>query len=80
MNDGMICGIDLGTTNSVIAYLKEGIPTVISVDEGSPLQEGGQFKWRRVRALVERSVVDIHQLDVGVFLDCLFVPNRLQNA
>jgi molecular chaperone DnaK len=33
----MICGIDLGTTNSVIAYLKEGVPTVISVDEGSPL-------------------------------------------
>jgi molecular chaperone HscC len=33
----MIFGIDLGTTNSLIAYLKEGVPTVIPSVHGSVL-------------------------------------------
>ena len=33
----LICGIDLGTTNSSIAYLKEGKPTVIPIEEGSAI-------------------------------------------
>ncbi|MBP8646628.1 MAG: Hsp70 family protein [Syntrophobacteraceae bacterium] len=31
----LVCGIDLGTTNSVIAYLRDGIPTAIQVEEGA---------------------------------------------
>ncbi len=30
----VLCGIDLGTTNSCIAYLKNGVPVVIPVDDG----------------------------------------------
>jgi molecular chaperone HscC len=30
----MIVGIDLGTTNSLIAYLKDGIPTAIPNSHG----------------------------------------------
>ena len=33
----ILCGIDLGTTNSTIAYLREGRPIPLPVDEGSPL-------------------------------------------
>jgi molecular chaperone DnaK len=33
---GTVIGIDLGTVNSCVAYLKEGIPTVISDEEGRP--------------------------------------------
>ena len=31
----ILCGIDLGTTNSSIAYLRDGKPTVIDIEEGS---------------------------------------------
>jgi molecular chaperone DnaK len=31
----ILCGIDLGTTNSSIAYLQDGKPTVIDIEEGS---------------------------------------------
>ncbi|MHC1727550.1 MAG: Hsp70 family protein [Syntrophobacteraceae bacterium] len=31
----IVCGIDLGTTNSVIAFLKDGVPEVIPVEEGA---------------------------------------------
>jgi molecular chaperone DnaK len=37
MNNQIICGIDLGTTNSVIAHLKDGVPAALSVDEGSAI-------------------------------------------
>ncbi len=33
----IICGIDLGTTNSVISFLKEGVPTAITVEEGTAI-------------------------------------------
>ena len=33
----ILCGIDLGTTNSTIAYLREGNPIPLPVDEGSAL-------------------------------------------
>jgi molecular chaperone DnaK len=33
----IICGIDLGTTNSAIAFLKDGIPTPIRVEEGTAI-------------------------------------------
>jgi len=33
----LVCGIDLGTTNSVIAYLRDGIPTAIPVEEGTAI-------------------------------------------
>ena len=33
----IICGIDLGTTNSVISFLKDGIPTAIPVEEGTAI-------------------------------------------
>jgi molecular chaperone DnaK len=33
----ILCGIDLGTTNSSIAYLKDGKPIAIPVEEGSAL-------------------------------------------
>jgi molecular chaperone DnaK len=33
----LICGIDLGTTNSVIAFLKDGYPWAIPVEEGSAI-------------------------------------------
>lgn len=31
------CGIDLGTTNSVIAYLRDGVPEAVSIEEGQPI-------------------------------------------
>lgn len=34
MINTMVCGIDLGTTNSVIAFLKNGRPEAIPVEEG----------------------------------------------
>lgn len=37
MSNSIICGIDLGTTNSVIAHLKEGVPSAIPVDEGDAI-------------------------------------------
>lgn len=37
MSNPIICGIDLGTTNSVIAHLKEGAPSAIPVDEGEAI-------------------------------------------
>ena len=33
----IICGIDLGTTNSVITFLKNGVPTAITVEEGTAI-------------------------------------------
>ena len=33
----IICGIDLGTTNSVITFLKDGVPTAITVEEGTAI-------------------------------------------
>ncbi len=33
----LVCGIDLGTTNSVIAFLKDGYPRAIPVEEGSAI-------------------------------------------
>ncbi len=33
--ESLICGIDLGTTNSCIAVLKDGIPVVVNID-GQP--------------------------------------------
>lgn len=36
MNE-ILCGIDLGTTNSSIACLREGKPTVLPIEEGSAL-------------------------------------------
>ncbi len=33
----LVCGIDLGTTNSVIAFLKDGYPRAIPVEEGSTI-------------------------------------------
>ncbi|MBF0590760.1 MAG: Hsp70 family protein [Nitrospirae bacterium] len=33
----IICGIDLGTTNSCIAYLKDGKPVIIPVEGNSPI-------------------------------------------
>ena len=32
-DDGIGIGIDLGTTNSAVAYLKDGIPTIIPIPE-----------------------------------------------
>jgi molecular chaperone DnaK len=37
MNNQVICGIDLGTTNSVIAHLKDGVPMALSLEEGSAI-------------------------------------------
>ena len=36
MNE-ILCGIDLGTTNSSIAYLQGGKPIAIAVEEGSAI-------------------------------------------
>jgi len=33
----IICGIDLGTTNSVIAYLNKGKPEALCVEDGTAL-------------------------------------------
>ncbi len=33
----IVCGIDLGTTNSVIAFLHDGVPEAIPVEEGSAI-------------------------------------------
>jgi molecular chaperone DnaK len=33
----IVCGIDLGTTNSVIAFLKDGIAEAIAVEEGAAI-------------------------------------------
>jgi molecular chaperone DnaK len=33
----IVCGIDLGTTNSVIAFLKDGAPVAIPVEDGSAI-------------------------------------------
>ncbi|MHC1741817.1 MAG: Hsp70 family protein [Syntrophobacteraceae bacterium] len=33
----IVCGIDLGTTNSVIAFLRDGIPEAVPVDEGAAI-------------------------------------------
>ena len=32
-----VCGIDLGTTNSVIAFLRNGLPQAVPVEEGSAI-------------------------------------------
>jgi len=37
MTRPIVCGIDLGTTNSVIAFLKDGAPEAIPVEEGSAI-------------------------------------------
>ena len=34
---GLICGIDLGTTNSSIAYIEEGKSVAIPIEEGSAI-------------------------------------------
>nr|WP_321464952.1 Hsp70 family protein [uncultured Desulfobulbus sp.] len=31
------CGIDLGTTNSVIAWIRNGVPEAINIEEGQPI-------------------------------------------
>jgi len=33
----ILCGIDLGTTNSSIAFLSEGRPVAVDIEEGSAL-------------------------------------------
>ena len=37
MTNSLVWGIDLGTTNSVVAYLKDGTPVAVAVDEGSAI-------------------------------------------
>jgi len=52
------CGIDLGTTNSVIAWIKNGVPEAINIEEGQPIvpsvvsfaPEGGQTYFGRQAA------------------------------
>ena len=68
---GRIVGIDLGTTNSVVAVLEAGQPTVITLAEGSRLcpsvvgftREGervvGQFAKRQAVANPERTFASI---------------------
>ena len=34
---GKVVGIDLGTTNSLVAYVKDGVPVVIRDGSGDPL-------------------------------------------
>ena len=34
MMKSIVCGIDLGTTNSVIAFLKDGRPEAIPIEDG----------------------------------------------
>lgn len=45
-----VIGIDLGTTNSVVAVMEGGEPVVISNAEGSRLTPSvvGFLKWRKV--------------------------------
>jgi molecular chaperone DnaK len=37
MMKSVVCGIDLGTTNSVIAFLKDGVPVAIPVEDTSAI-------------------------------------------
>ncbi len=71
----IVCGIDLGTTNSVISFLKNGAPTAIEVEEGSAIlpsavsfdlakgsfQVGRQAKNRRA-AFPELTVTSVKRL------------------
>ena len=81
---GRIVGIDLGTTNSVVAVLEAGQPTVITLAEGSRLcpsvvgftREGervvGQFAKRQAVANPERTFASIKRYmgsDYRVYVD-----------
>lgn len=71
----LVCGIDLGTTNSVIAFLKDGSPEAIPVEEGVAILPsvvsfdpengahwvGGQAKNRRA-AFPESTVTSVKRL------------------
>ena len=70
----IICGIDLGTTNSVITFLKDGVPTPITVEEGTAIlpsvisfePDGGYLVGQRARnrraAFPDRTVTSIKRL------------------
>ncbi|MBF0337866.1 MAG: Hsp70 family protein [Nitrospirae bacterium] len=55
----IICGIDLGTTNSCISYLKDGKPFVIAVEGSSPiLPSVVSFDEQNGRMLVGREAIN----------------------
>ena len=48
----VVCGIDLGTTNSVIAFLRNGVPEAVTIEEGTAIlpsvvsfDEEGTARW-----------------------------------
>ncbi len=75
MMKSLVCGIDLGTTNSVIAFLKDGYPQAIPVEEGSAILpsvvsfdpgNGGHWVGQRARnrraAFPEDTVASVKRL------------------
>ena len=44
-----VVGIDLGTTNCLVAYVKDGVPVVIRDASGDALVPVGRLGWRRRR-------------------------------
>jgi molecular chaperone DnaK len=71
----IICGIDLGTTNSCIAYLNEGKPAAIDIEEGSAVVPSvvsfdeatgqifvGRYAKNRLAAFPEHTIKSIKRL------------------
>jgi len=71
----IICGIDLGTTNSSIAYLSEGKPAAIDIEEGSAVVPSivsldevtgqivvGRYAKNRLAAFPEHTIKSIKRL------------------
>ena len=71
----IVCGIDLGTTNSVIAFLRGGYPEAIPVEEGTAIlpsvvsfepENGGHWVGQRARnrraAFPEATITSIKRL------------------
>ncbi len=63
----IVCGIDLGTTNSVIAFLKDGFPHAIPVEEGTAIvpsvvsfDPGNGSRWVGRRARNRRAAFPQH--------------------
>lgn len=63
----IVCGIDLGTTNSVIAFLKDGYPQAIPVEEGTAIvpsvvsfDPGNDSHWVGQRARNRRAAFPRH--------------------
>ncbi|SMC27803.1 molecular chaperone DnaK [Desulfacinum hydrothermale DSM 13146] len=75
MKERIICGIDLGTTNSVLAVLRDGRPEAVPMTSGSPILPSvvsldeardqflvGHEAWHRMAAFPEATVRSVKRL------------------